>query len=148
MPLTLAVPPLHVALELDFTTVAATSPLSRFTSASVDCDWLLLPLPEGELLRASAEAIAATLALATDVLRLPPLDGSGPVSASATETPRALAFKATASPLNVVAPCALTDSGANSQNCCQTDCDPHRTFSLGRGINKPTRARDVCSGEG
>ena len=37
-PLVLAVLPLHVALELDFTAVAATSPFNRFTSRRVDCD--------------------------------------------------------------------------------------------------------------
>jgi hypothetical protein len=37
-PLVLACPPLHVALELDFTAVAATRPFNKFTSASVDCD--------------------------------------------------------------------------------------------------------------
>jgi hypothetical protein len=37
-PLVLACPLLQVALELDFTAVAATRPFSRFTSASVDCD--------------------------------------------------------------------------------------------------------------
>ena len=76
--------------------MAATSPLSRFTSASDDCDWLLLPLlplPEVELLSAAAEARPAILVLASEVLRFPPLDGSAPVSASATETPRAFAFK-------------------------------------------------------
>ena len=114
-PLALAVLPLHVALELDFTTVAATNPPSRFTSWSVDCDWLLLPLPEVELLSVFAEAMPATFTLATESLRLPPLDGSGPVSASASETPNALAFKATASPLNVVVPCAKLKAGLRAK---------------------------------
>ena len=38
LPLVLAVLPLQLALELDFTAVAVTRPFSRFTSASVDCD--------------------------------------------------------------------------------------------------------------
>ena len=37
-PLVLAVLPLHVALEVDFTAVAATRPFCTFTSASEDCD--------------------------------------------------------------------------------------------------------------
>jgi len=37
-PLLLACPLLRLALELDFTAVAATGPFSRFTSCSVDCD--------------------------------------------------------------------------------------------------------------
>jgi len=59
-----------------------------------------------ELLSTSADATPATFALATEVLRLPPLDGSAPVSAKATAMPTAFAFNATASPLNVVALCA------------------------------------------
>src|SRR6266566_1797065 len=110
-PLTLACPLLQVALELDFTTVAATRPFNTFTSWSVDCDWLVVPLPDAELASVLAEAMPATLTLASDVLSFPPLDGSGPVSASASETPTAFAFKATASPLNVVAPCAKLAAG-------------------------------------
>ena len=48
-PLTLACPLLQLALELDFTAVAATRPFHRFTSWSVDCDWLVVPLPDVEL---------------------------------------------------------------------------------------------------
>src|SRR5436305_4309841 len=110
-PLTLAWLLLHVAPDFDFTAVAATRPFNKFTSASVDCDWLLLPLPAVELLSVSAEAIPATLTLANDVLRLPPLEGSCPVSANASAIPAALAFSATASPLNVVAPCAKLTAG-------------------------------------
>ena len=110
-PLTLAELPLHVALELDFTTVASTRPFNRFTSRSVDCDWLLVPLPDVELASVLAEAIPATLTLASELLRFPPLDGSGPVSAAASETPTALTFRATASPLNVVAACAKLANG-------------------------------------
>ena len=77
----------------------------------------------------SAAAIPAMLTLATDLLRFPPLDGSAPVSASASETPRAFAFKATASPLNVVVPCAKPKGRAEGQKCCQTGCD-HRYFVL------------------
>jgi hypothetical protein len=78
---------LQFALESAFTAVAATRPFSTFTSTSVDCDWLLLPLPEVELLKVLAEAMPAKLTLATDVLRFPPLDGSGPVSARPSEAP-------------------------------------------------------------
>ena len=102
-PLVLAVLPLQVALDVDFTAVASTRPFNRFTSASDDCDWLLVPLPEVELLSASAEAIPATFVLASDVLRFPPLDGSAPVSAKSTEIPAAVAFKPIASPLKLVA---------------------------------------------
>src|SRR5947207_11541984 len=70
-----------------------------------------MPLPEVVLFNASAEANPKTLSLARDVLRLPPLDGSAPVSASASEIPTALARKATASPLNVVAACAKLKAG-------------------------------------
>ena len=56
-----------------------------------------------ELLSRSADAIPATLTLATDVLRLPPLDGSAPVSEAASETPTTLARRPTASPLKVAA---------------------------------------------
>ena len=69
-----------------------------------------------ELLRVSAEAIPAMLALAREVLRLPPLDGSGPVSARSTETPTAVAFKATASPLNEVAFCAKQIKGLKASS--------------------------------
>src|ERR1041385_926499 len=115
-PLVLACPLLQVALEFDFTAVAATRPFNRFTSASVDCDWLLLPLPDVELLSASAEAMPATLTLATDVLRLPPLDGSAPVSARSSEIPRALAFSPIASPLNDVAFCAKPLAGLKASS--------------------------------
>ena len=114
LPLVLAELPLHVALELDFTAVAATKPFNKFTSRSVDCDWLVVPLPDAVLFSASAEAIPATLTLATDVLRFPPLDGSAPVSASASEMPTTFAFKATASPLNVVA-CARPTAGPKAK---------------------------------
>jgi hypothetical protein len=63
----------------------------------------VVPLPEVELLSVSDEAKPARLMLARDVFRLPPLDGSAPVSASESETPSAVARRATASPLNVVA---------------------------------------------
>lgn len=108
LPLVLAELPLHVALELDFTAVAVTRPFNRFTSRSVDWDWLLVPLPDVELASVLAEAMPETLTLASDVLRFPPLDGSAPVSAAASETPTALTFRATASPLNVVACATLT----------------------------------------
>ena len=49
LPLVRAELPLHVALELDFTAVAVTRPFNRFTSRSVDWDWLLVPLPDVEL---------------------------------------------------------------------------------------------------
>jgi len=68
-----------------------------------------------ELLSVSADAIPATLTLATEVLKFPPLDGSGPVSARASETPAALAFSATASPLNVVALCAKLTAGLKAR---------------------------------
>src|SRR6266566_9245 len=93
LPLVLACPPLQVALEFDFTTLAATKPFSRFTSSSVDCDWLLLPLPDVELFSASAEAIPATFTLATDVLRLPPLDGSARYPPVPAKPPRHLLSK-------------------------------------------------------
>ena len=56
-----------------------------------------------------------TLMLATDVLRFPPLDGKAPVSESASEIPRALAFRATASPLNMVAFCAKVATGLKTK---------------------------------
>jgi hypothetical protein len=49
------------------------------------------------------------------VLRLPPADGSCPVSASVSEIPKAFAFKATASPLNVVVPCAKLRDGLRAE---------------------------------
>src|SRR5207247_10237300 len=123
LPLVLACPPLQVALEFDFTTLAATKPFSRFTSSSVDCDWLLLPPPDVELFSASAEAIPATFTLATDVLTLPPRDRSAPVSASCSATSTAAACKATASPLHVVALCAHLAPGLPA--CTATGALPH-----------------------
>jgi len=69
-----------------------------------------------ELLRASAEAMPATLTLANDVLRLPPLDGNAPVSARSSETPTTLAFSPIASPLNDVAFCAKQIKGLKARS--------------------------------
>ncbi len=106
---------LHVALEFDFTTSAETKPPNRLRFWTDDCDWLLLPLPDVELLSVSPEAKPRTLTLATDVFRFPPLAGSCPVSDSASEAPAALARKATASPLNVVLACAKLATGPKAK---------------------------------
>jgi len=74
-----------------------------------------VPLPEAVLFRVSAEAKPKTLRLARDVLRFPPLDGSAPLSDSASETPSAFARKATASPLNVVVACAKLAIGLKAK---------------------------------
>jgi hypothetical protein len=110
-----AVVPLQVALEFDFTRSAAIKPPRRLRLSTVDCDWLVVPLPEVELLRVSDEAKPKTLTLATDVFRFPPLDGSAPVSDSASEIPTALARRATASPLNVVVACAKLAAGPKAK---------------------------------
>jgi hypothetical protein len=68
-----------------------------------------------ELLSVLDEAKPAMLVLARDVLRLPPLEGSAPVSASESETPSALARRATASPLNVVVACAKPAAGPKAK---------------------------------
>src|SRR5438034_8967904 len=47
------------------------------------------------------------------------LDGSAPVSASASETPTAFAFKATASPLNVAALCAKLAAGLDTRSAAR-----------------------------
>jgi hypothetical protein len=70
-----------------------------------------VPLPDVVLFSTSAEAKPATFTLATDVLRFPPLDGRAPVSDTDSEIPSAFAFKATASPLNVVAAWVKPASG-------------------------------------
>jgi hypothetical protein len=114
-PETDAVVPLQVALEFDFTTSAVIKPARRFRLSTVVCDWLLVPLPEVELLNVVDEAKPAALMLARDVLRLPPLEGSAPVSASESETPSALARRATASPLNVVVACAKPAAGPKAK---------------------------------
>jgi hypothetical protein len=114
-PVTDACVPLQVALEFDFTKSAVIKPPKRFRLWTDDCDWLVVPLPEVELLSVSAEAKPATLTLATDVLRLPPLAGSAPVSDRVSETPAALAFSATASPLNVVLACAKLTTGPKAK---------------------------------
>lgn len=69
-----AVVPLQVALEFDFTRSAAIKPPKRLRLSTVDCDWLVLPLPEEELLSVSDEAKPKTLTLARDVFRFPPLE--------------------------------------------------------------------------
>src|SRR5580704_4136155 len=114
-PVTEAWLPLQVALEFDFTTSAATRPPIRLRFATDDCDWLLVPLPDEVLFRASAEARPRTLRLARDVLRFPPLDGRAPVSASESEIPTTLARRATASPLKVVVACAKLAIGLRTK---------------------------------
>src|SRR5882762_6413893 len=104
LPVTDAWPPLQVAVEFDFTTSAATRPPSQSQSSVANL-----------LFSASAEAKPRTLTLATDVLRFPPLAGSGPVSDRASEIPRAFAFKATASPLNVMVACEKLATGLNAR---------------------------------
>jgi hypothetical protein len=101
-PLTADCPLLQLALEFDCTTSAAIRPPNKFKFATDDWDWLLVPPPDVVLRSASADTTPGTLMLATDVLRLPPLDGSCPVSASATVTPSAFASSATALPLKVL----------------------------------------------
>src|SRR2546430_8175870 len=72
--------PLQLALEFDFTASAATRPPIRFKLATDDCDWLVVPLPDEVLFKASAEAQPRTLTLATDGLKFPPLVGRAPAS--------------------------------------------------------------------
>jgi len=114
LPVTAACPLLHVALEVDFTTSAATKPPNRLRFAIDDCDWLLVPLPDVVLFSASAEAKPKTLTLARDVFRFPPL-ASGPVSERASEIPSAFPRKAPASPLNVVVACAKLATGLKAK---------------------------------
>jgi len=115
LPVTAACPLLHVALEVDFTTSAATKPPNRLRFATDDCDWLLVPLPDVVLFSASAEAKPKTLTLARDVFRFPPLAASGPVSERASEIPSAFPREATASPLNVVVACAKLATGLKAK---------------------------------
>jgi hypothetical protein len=114
-PETDAVVPLQVALDFDFTTSAVIKPPKRFRLSTVDRDWLVVPLPEVELLSVLDEAKPAMLVLARELLRLPPLEGSAPVSARDSEIPKALARRATASPLNVVVACAKVAAGPKAK---------------------------------